>query len=276
METSSALDSVMQILYTFATNYGIKILGAIIILIVGRMAASLIRKAVAKALKRSNLDDNLIRFFSKLTYIAVMAFAVLACLEKFGVETTSFVAVLGAAGFAIGFALQGSLSHFAAGVMLLVFKPFKTGDFVEVNGVGATVEAIMLFNTLLNTPDNVHIIVPNGAIFGNTIKNYSHNPTRRVDIAVGIGYGCDIDKACAAIETEIKQDDRVLAEPTPQIVITELADSSINLSARYWVNAADYWDSKSDQTGLIKERLDAENIEIPFPQRVVYINKNDS
>lgn len=263
----------MSNLSSVAVGYGLKVIGALLILIIGRFAAGILRRVVVKAFLKVNMDENLAKFFGRITFIVIIIFAVMASLAKFGVETTSFVAVLGAAGFAIGFALQGSLSNFASGVMLLAFRPFKTGDFVEVGGVSGTVRGIQLFNTILDTPDNVRIIVPNGGIYGSTIKNYSHHDTRRADLAVGISYGSDIGKAMNAIEAEIKADDRTRDEPAPVILVAELADSSVNLTIRYWVSSDDYWPSKYDLTRRVKERLDAAGIEIPFPQQVVHMRK---
>lgn len=267
------MNQIMETLAQFATTYGLKVIGAILILIVGRVAAGLVRKGIAKALGRAQMDASLSRFFGNLAFVAVMTFAVLASLSKFGVETTSFVAVLGAAGFAVGFALQGSLGNFAAGVMLLVFRPFKTGDYIEAGGVAGTVKEVQLFNTVLDTPDNVRIIVPNGGIYGGVIKNYSHNATRRVDIPVGIAYDADIGRAIAAISDTLQKDGRVLAEPALQVLVTDLGDSSVNLAVRFWTQAGDYWPSKFDMVRAVKERLDAEGIEIPFPQRVVHLTK---
>ena len=269
------MEDMLTTLTEFVTTYGIKVIGAILILIIGRFAAGLLRRLVMKATARANMDENLGKFFGRIVFALVIIFAVMASLAKFGVETTSFVAVLGAAGFAIGFALQGSLSNFASGVMLLVFRPFTTGDYIEAGGAAGTVEEIRLFNTTLNTPDNIRIIVPNSGIFSGTIKNYSHHDTRRVDLAVGIGYGEDIGKAFSALEAEVKADSRVLADPAPAVIVTELADSSVNLTVRYWCNSGDYWPSKGDLTRRIKERLDAEGVEIPFPQQVVYMHNAD-
>jgi small conductance mechanosensitive channel len=269
------MENVMSNLVEFATTYGIKVIGALLIIIIGRIVAGILRSVVMKAFARADMDDNLAKFFGRIVYTIVIIFAVMASLAKFGVETTSFVAILGAAGFAIGFALQGSLSNFASGVMLLVFRPFKTGDFIDAGGVSGTVFEIQLFNTTLDTPDNVRIIVPNGGIYGGTIKNFSHHDTRRADLSVGIGYGEDIGKAASALEAEVKADSRVLADPAPAVAVTELADSCVNLRVRYWVKAEDYWPSQGDLTRRIKERLDKEGVEIPFPQQVVYMNNAD-
>ncbi len=269
------MENFLNTMVEFATTYGIKVIGALLIFIIGRIVAGILRRVVIKAFAKGDLDDNLAKFFGRIVYAVVIIFTVMASLAKFGVETTSFVAILGAAGFAIGFALQGSLSNFASGVMLLAFRPFTTGDFIEAGGVSGTVAEIRLFNTTLDTPDNVRVIVPNGGIYGGTIKNYSHHDTRRADLSVGIGYGEDIGKAVGALEAEIKADGRVLADPAPAVAVTELADSCVNLRVRYWVKAEDYWPSQGDLTRRIKERLDQEGIDIPFPQQVVHMHNAD-
>ncbi len=186
-------------------------------------------------------------------------------------EVASFVAVLGAASFAVGFALQGSLSNFASGVMLLIFRPFNVGDYVTAGGVSGSVKQIDLFTTTMATPDNVKIIVPNSKVFGDTIHNYAGYETRRLDVTVGIGYGSSIEKAKETLEAVVRAESRVLADPAPLIAVTELADSSVNVMVRIWVERGDYWGVKFDMTRAIKEQLDANGIEIPFPQRVVHM-----
>jgi small conductance mechanosensitive channel len=269
-ETSSTLEQIMPMLIEFATTYGLKIIGAILILIIGRMVASWARRAVRKAMAKTNTDQAIVGFLSSMVYYLVVVFALMAALKKFGIETASLVAVLGAAGFAVGFALQGSLSNFAAGVMLLVFRPYKIGDVVDVAGVLGKVIDMRLFTTIINTPDNIRIIIPNGKIFGDTIKNITAEDTRRVDMVVGIGYGSDINKAMQIIADLLKSDSRVLAEPETQIAVGELADSSVNLLVRPWVKKEDYWGLKLDFTHKVKEAFDAQGIEIPFPQMVMH------
>ena len=254
----------------FVTTYGIKIIGAIIILIIGRIAAGIGRKMVSRLLEKAKTDPAIISFLRSFTYILILTFAVLAALAKFGIQTASFVAILGAAGFAIGFALQGSLANFAAGVLILVLRPFKVGDYIVGAGEAGTVKQVGLFTTELATPDNIKIMVPNGKLFGDVIKNVSAYDTRRVDLVVGIGYSSDIQKAYDVIDGLIKEDSRVLSDPAPQIAVSELADSSVNFVVRPWVTSADYWSVKFDMTRKIKEAFDANGIEIPFPQRVVH------
>ena len=210
-----------------------------------------------------------------MAYILVLVFAVLAALAKFGIQTASFVAILGAAGFAIGFALQGSLANFAAGVLILVFRPYRVGDYIDVAGVAGSVMEIQLFTTELATPDNVKIMVPNGRIYGDIIKNFSANDIRRVDLVIGISYDSPIQKAIELISDLIKEDSRILSDPAPQIAVSELADSSVNLVVRPWVKRQDYWDLRFDLTRKIKEAFDQNGIEIPFPQRVVHMMAQD-
>lgn len=252
------------------TKVGMDVGGAILILILGWILAGIIRGVVRKALARSKMDPSLIGFISGMVYALIIIFAFVAMLEAFGVQTASFVAVLGAASFAVGFALQGSLANFASGVMLLVFRPFRVGDYIEAAGVAGTVNIIELFNTVLNTPDNVRIVVPNSKVYGDIIKNYSTNDTRRVDLTVGIGYGSSIEKAMEITLRTIKADSRILSEPQPTLAVSDLADSSVNLVVRVWVNKADYWDVRFDLLRAIKENYDKEGIEIPFPQQVVH------
>ncbi len=253
------------------TTYGLSVIGAIVILIVGFMIAGWVKSAVSKALSKvEKVDETLRSFFASLAYYAVVIFTVVAVLAQFGIETTSFIAVLGAAGLAIGLALQGTLSNVAAGVMLLLFRPFKIGDYIEGGGLAGTVKGITLFVTELATPDNVQIIAPNSQLWGSAIKNYSFHPTRRVDLVIGIAYEDDIDRGLAACVDEVKKDSRVLADPAPMAAVTDLGDSSVNFTVRIWCNAADYWGLKFDMTKNLKNRMDAENISIPYPQRMVH------
>jgi small conductance mechanosensitive channel len=264
------LENALNTIYDFVVAYGLKIVGAILILIIGRIIAGVFRKGVVRGLNKTNMDVVLVTFFGHLVYYGIMAFVVLAALAKFGIQTASFVAIMGAAGFAVGFAMQGSLSNFAAGVMLLVFRPFKVGDFVDVGGTAGTVKEIQLFTTILATPDNVKVIVPNGAVFGQTIKNFAGYDTRRVDLVIGIGYSSSIKKAKEIMEDLIKKDERTLDDPAFQIAVSELADSSVNFVVRMWVKKEDYWAVKFDMTEAIKHSFDENGIEIPFPQRVVH------
>jgi len=264
------MDNAVENLVTFATTYGLKVIGAIVVLILGRIVAGMIRKGIRRALGRTDMDAAVVSFVSSLGYYLVIVVAVLAALKNFGIETASLIAVLGAAGFAVGFALQGSLANFAAGVLLLVFRPYKIGDFVEVGGVAGAVREMGMFSTILTTPDNVRVIMPNGKIFGDTIRNYAGEETRRVDMVIGIGYTSSIPKATQIMLDLMQVDSRVLRDPEPVVAVAELADSSVNLVVRPWVKKEDYWAVKFDLIRKIKEQFDANGIEIPFPQRVIH------
>jgi small conductance mechanosensitive channel len=263
-------------LTVFVTTYGLKIVGAILILILGRIGAGVARRVIRHALQKSKADHSIISFTSSLVYILILTIAVLAALAKFGIQTASFIAVLGAAAFAIGFALQGSLANFAAGILILVLRPFKVGDYIQGGGEAGTVKEIELFTTVLATPDNIKIMIPNGKLFGDTIKNISAYDTRRVDLAIGIGYDSDMQKAQDIMQRLITEDARILSDPPPQIAVSELADSSVNFVVRPWVKKEDYWSVKFDLTRRIKEAFDEQGIEIPFPQRVVHMVAADS
>ena len=265
------MDNVADQLTFFVTTYGIKVIGAIIILILGRIAAGIGRNVVRKVLEKSKTDPAVVSFVGSMIYFLILIFAVLAALAKFGIQTASFVAILGAAGFAVGFALQGSLANFAAGVLILVLRPFKVGDYIDGAGVGGTVKDIQLFTTVLATPDNIKIMVPNGKLFGDTIKNFSGFDTRRIDFVIGIGYTSDIQKAYDVLMSLIKEDTRILSDPPTNIAVSELADSSVNFVVRPWVKRSDYWGVKFDLTRKIKEAFDENGIEIPFPQQVVHM-----
>jgi small conductance mechanosensitive channel len=265
------MDTFSGTLVVFVTTYGLKVIGAIIILVVGLVVARLARRFVTKVMKKAEREQALISFAGSFTYILILTFAVLAALAKFGIQTASFVAVLGAAGFAVGFALQGSLANFAAGILILVFRPYKVGDYIDAAGVAGTVQDIQVFNTVLATPDNVKIIVPNGKIYGDVIKNISAFDTRRVDFVFGIGYGSSIQQAHEIITAILNEESRILPEPAPQIAVSELADSSVNLVVRPWVKKEDYWGVKCDVTRRVKEAFDENGIEIPFPQTTVHM-----
>ncbi len=265
------MDNVADQLTVFVTTYGIKVIGAIIILILGRIAAGIGRKTVKKVLEKSKTDPAVVSFVGSMIYFLILIFAVLAALAKFGIQTASFVAILGAAAFAIGFALQGSLANFAAGVLILVLRPFKVGDYIDGAGVAGTVKDIQLFTTVLATPDNIKIMVPNGKLFGDTIKNFSGFDTRRIDFVIGIGYTSDIQKAYDVLMSLVKEDTRILSDPPTNIAVSELADSSVNFVVRPWVKRSDYWGVKFDLTRKIKEAFDENGIEIPFPQHVVHM-----
>jgi small conductance mechanosensitive channel len=267
MDASSLIDKVYELL----TVYGIKVVAAIAIFIVGRWVAKAIANFIRKMMTKSNTDETLIKFVGNLSYIALLAFVIIAALNQLGIQTTSFIAILGAAGLAIGLALQGSLGNFAAGVLMIIFKPFKVGDFIEGAGTAGTVEEIQIFTTQLKTPDNKTIIVPNAKMTGDNITNYTMKGTRRVDFVFGIGYEDDIDKARKIIEEIIAADDRVLKDPASMVAVSELADSSVNFVARAWTSADDYWGFYFDTMEKVKKQFDAGGISIPYPQRDIHV-----
>ncbi len=253
-------------------SYGLTVIAALVILIIGWIGAGWLSRAVARMLARTGkVDVTLRQFFASLVRYFVLAFTVLAVLSQFGVQTASLIAVFGAAGLAVALALQGTLSDVAAGVMLLLFRPFKVGDYVEVGGVAGTIKSITLFLTEFATPDNVQVLAPNAQIWGSAVKNYSHHETRRYDLAVGIAYEDNIDEAMAVMHEMVGSDTRILAEPAPQVYVAELGDSSVNLVARFWVNAGDFWNVRCDLTKGVKERFDGAGISMPYPQRVVHM-----
>ncbi|MCB0792763.1 MAG: mechanosensitive ion channel [Flavobacteriales bacterium] len=252
------------------TTYGPKALLAIIVLVVGLWIVGLITRSFVRVLKKREVDPSLIPFLKGMTNILLKVMLVISVIQMVGVETTSFIAVLGAAGFAVGMALSGTLQNFAGGVMILVFKPFKVGDFIEAQGHAGTVRAIQIFNTILTTPDNKTVILPNSPVSTSALVNFSTEPTRRVDLTFGIGYGDDIDKARAVLDKIIAGDTRVLKDPAPFVAVSELADSSVNFIVRLWVKSADYWGVHFDTTEQVKKRFDAAGISIPFPQMDVH------
>jgi small conductance mechanosensitive channel len=264
-------EEVIQTVVELLSTWGLQVVGAIALLIVGRWVAGLLRRASRRGLERSRVDTALVQFFSSLVYYLTLTVLVIAVLSVFGIETTSLIAVLGAAGLAVGLAMQGTLSNFASGVMLLLFRPFRIGDYVEAGGSAGSVADIGIFSTTLNTPDNVRIVVPNSSIYGQTLKNYSANDTRRNDLVVGISYGDDIGRAVEVVQKVLAEDPRVLKEPEPLVAVAELADSSVNLVVRPWCAKGDYWPLRFDLTRRCKEALEAAGCSIPFPQRDVHI-----
>lgn len=265
------MEALLSNIYGILTVYGLKVLAAIAILIIGRVVSKIFSNVLQKVLEKRNVDPTITTFVGNLTYFGLLIFFVLAALTHLGIQTTSFIAVIGAAGLAVGLALQGSLSNFAAGFLLILFRPFKVGDYIEGGGTAGTVEKIQIFTTTLKTPDNKTIIVPNTKLTDDNITNYSTTGTRRVDMVFGIGYGDDIDKARRIIWDLINGDDRVLEDPAPTVAVSELADSSVNFIVRPWTRSGDYWSVVFDMNENIKKRFDAEGISIPFPQRDVHV-----
>jgi small conductance mechanosensitive channel len=259
-------------LMALVSEWGLSVVGAIAFLVVGWLIAKTARMTVRRGLERSKLDPTVIPFLGSFVYYSIVAAVIIAVLNLFGVPTTSFVAVLGAAGLAIGLALQGTLSNFAAGVMLLVFRPFRVGDYVEVAGVDGKTEEISVFTTTLNTFDNVRLILPNASVWGSTIKNYTCNELRRNDIEFAISYGDDIATAKQIILRSLEAEPRVKRDPEPLIAVRSLGDSSVNILVGAWCDPADYWRLRFDLIETIKVELEEGGCTIPFPQRDVHIH----
>ncbi len=261
----------LERIWELVAVWGIKVIAAIAIFVIGFWVARLFRKIIEKVLSHRKMDATIGTFVANLVYYALLAFVILAALGKLGIQTTSFVAIIGAAGLAIGLALQGSLANFAAGFLMIIFRPFKVGDFIEGAGTAGTVEKIQIFTTQMLTPDNKTVIVPNASLTAGNIVNYSTTGTRRVDMVFGIGYEDDIDKAKQIISEALAADERILKTPEPLIAVSELADSSVNLVARPWANYKDYWGVHFALTETIKKRFDQEGISIPYPQRDIHV-----
>jgi small conductance mechanosensitive channel len=257
----------------YVIPWGINLLMALIIFIIGRFVASIAVNIIGKLLERAKIDMMLVEFIKSICHAILLLFVVVAALDKLGVNTTSMVALLGAAGLAIGLSLQGSLQNFAAGVMLLVFRPFKAGDFIEASSTSGVVEKINIFTSTLRTGDNKEVIIPNGNIYHGNIINYSAKSTRRIDLVVGVSYSDDIKKVKEVLTDIISKNELVLADPKPTIAVSELANSSVNFVVRPWVNSSDFWPVKFALTEAIKLRFDEENISIPFPQMDVHLQK---
>ena len=265
------MEETIEKIFDYLAEFGLDILVAAIIFFVGRWLAKLVSKLVGKGMAKANIDKTLDKFVQKLCYIVLLVFVVIAALHKLGIQTTSFIAVVGAAGLAVGLALQGSLANFASGVLMLIFKPFKIGDFVEIAGAKGTVKDIQIFTTVLASPDNIKVIIPNAQVTGGNILNYSVNGTRRVDLVAGVSYEDDIKKAQEVIEQVLAADSRVLKDPPATVAVSELGDSSVNFVVRPWVKSADYWDVYFDITAKVKLSLDQNGISIPYPQRDVHM-----
>ncbi len=265
------MEKSLELLTGFVTEYGPAVLKALATLVVGWIVAKFITGIFRKVMTRAKVEATLARFLGNLAYMILMTLVVVTSIQVLGVASTSFIAVIGAAGLAIGLALQGSLANFAAGVMIIGFRPFKAGDYIEAAGTAGSVQEVQIFSTFLKTPDNKLVIVPNSAIMAGAITNYSATGTRRLDLVFGIGYGDDMKKAKQVIEEIISKDARVLEDPKPVVAVAELGDSSVNIVARPWVKSEDYWDLRFDLIETIKRRFDEEGISIPFPQRDVHM-----
>ncbi len=264
------VDKWMNKLIDFGSDYGLKVLGAILIWIIGSWVIKRIKKLLVKAMDKVEYDESLEKFISSLIVVALKILLVIVILGNLGIETTSFAALLAAAGLAIGLALQGSLSNFAGGVLILIFKPYKTGDFIEAQGVMGVVKEIEIFTTKLNTPDNKEVILPNGAVSNGNITNYSSEKKRRVDITMGVSYDADIKQTKEVLLKVLTDNSKVLKDPAPVILLGELADSSVNFKVRPWVLSGDYWDVYFEIMEACKIELDKASIEIPYPQMDIH------
>ena len=255
-----------------ASNSALNVVLAIAIFYVGRMVINLVVRGLRKVMQRQEVDKTLETFVCNLVRMVLLVIVIIAAIGQLGIETTSFIAIFGAAGLAVGLALQGSLSNFAAGVLIVLFRPYRVGDFIEAAGISGVVEQVQILTTVLKTGDNKQIIVPNGQIMDSIITNYSANDTRRVDMVVGVSYDDDLDKVRDTIEELIAAEDRILDEPACTIAVSALADSSVNFVVRPWVKTADYWGVMFDLTEAVKKRFDKEGISFPFPQQDVHVH----
>jgi len=261
-----------ELINTYVIPWGLRIIMALVIFVVGRWVARGVVRVNERIMKKARLDDMLTAFLGNILYTVLLLVVVIAALDQLGVQTTSLLAVFGAAGLAVGLALKDSLANFSSGVMMIIFHPFKVGDFIEAAGQSGLVEEVRIFSTVLRTGDNREVIVPNGHIYGGPIVNYSARSTRRIDLVVGIGYDDDIGKARQLIEAVLAADERILKDPAPAVSVADLAESSINLNIRPWVNSADYWNVRSDLLQGLKQTFDANGISIPYPQQDVHMH----
>jgi small conductance mechanosensitive channel len=265
------IEQYKDVIIHWLSTYSLKIVAAILVLVIGSWLSKKISNLIARILEKNKVDVTLVGFLSNIIYYALVIMVVIAAAGQLGINTTSFLTIVGAAGLAIGLALKDSLSNFAAGVMLILFRPFKVGDVVNAGGVVGKVESINIFNTILNTPDNQRVIVPNNSITSGVITNITANATRRVDLVVGIGYGDNIGHAKEVLNEIVASESRVLKDPAPTIAVVELGDSSVNLVVRPWVKTEDYWDVYFALTEKVKVTFDEKGISIPFPQRDIHM-----
>ncbi|MTI20865.1 mechanosensitive ion channel [Fulvivirga sp. RKSG066] len=265
------LEKAKVFLATQGVEFGLMLLKAIVILVVGLWVIRFLSKYFNKFLEKRSFDDSLKPFLESMFYNILLILLLLTVLTSVGVEVTSFIAILGAAGLAIGLALQGTLANFAGGVIILTIKPFRVGDYIEGGGNSGTVREIQIFNTILITPDNKKVVIPNGELSNDSITNYSAEENRRVDMKFGIGYDDDLKKAKGILMEMLENDERVLKDPAPSVTVAELADSSVNFNVRPWVKLADYWSVYWDFQENVKLRFDEEGISIPFPQRDIHV-----
>lgn len=267
------MENIAVMIQGLIATWGLKVVAAVFIFFIGKWLAGVLANMLRAVMTRAKQDETLVEFIGSFAYYAMFAFVIIAVISQLGVHTTSLIAVVGAAGLAVGLAMQNSLSNFAAGVMLIMFKPFKVGDYVEIAGTAGTVESVMIVSTRLKSPDNKRIYVPNGQIYSGNIINYSANDTRRVDLVFGCSYEDDLSRAKSVLQALLADDDRVLAEPAATVTVSALADSSVNFNVRPWVKTEDYWGLYWDLTEKVKLRFDEEGISIPYPQRDVHLHE---
>ena len=265
------IDKILETITVWFTTYSIKIVAAILIFIIGKWLCRRITNLLTKIMEKNNIDSTLVKFLGSIVYYTLFIVVMIAVAGQLGINTTSFLTIIGAAGLAIGLALKDSLSNFASGVMLIMFRPIRIGDFVDVGGVTGTVQSIDIFNTTIHSPDNQKHIVPNARITSDVITNVTANDTRRVDLVIGIGYDDDIARAKGILEAIIKKEERILENPATNIAVSELGDSSVNFVVRPWVKTSDYWDVYFALTEEIKVTFDKEGISIPYPQQDVHL-----
>ena len=265
------IDKIIETITYWVTTYSVKLIAAILIFFIGKWLAGKLSRLITKLLEKNKVDVTLVNFLESIIYYTLLVVVIIAVAGQLGINTTSFLTIVGAAGLAIALALKDSLANFASGVMLIMFRPFRVGDFVNTGGVSGTVISIDLFNTILNTPDNQKVIVPNSAITSNVITNVTANDTRRVDLVIGIGYDDDIKKAKEVLQKVLHEEERVLDTPEANIAVSELADSSVNFVVRPWVKTSEYWNVYFGLTEKIKIAFDKEGISIPYPQQDVHM-----
>jgi small conductance mechanosensitive channel len=261
----------VQAIFEGVSKFGLRVLAAIVVFVAGRWLARRLTRLIERGLVRADTDPTLVSFFHNMAYFGMLVLVVIAAVGQLGVQTTSFIAVLGAAGLAVGLALQGSLANFAAGILMIIFRPFRAGDFIEAAGTAGVVEEVQIFTTKMRTPDNKTIIIPNAQITSGTITNYSARDSRRLDLVFGVSYGDDLDKVKRVIREVLAEEKRLLDEPEPLVGLLKLGDSSVDFAVRPWVRSSDYWAVYFDLQEAMKKRFDREGISIPFPQRDVHL-----
>lgn len=266
----------MSAMVDWLSQFGLKLVAALVVFFIGKWLARKISNLLKRGMQKADTDPTLIGFVGNITYFGLLTMVIIAAVGQLGVQTTSFIAVLGAAGLAIGLALQGSLANFAAGVLMIIFRPFKAGDYIEAAGTAGSVEEVQLFTTTLKTPDNKIVIIPNAQVTADTITNYSARDTRRLDLVFGVGYGDDLDKVKRVIWEVLNEESRLLKDPEPVVAVLNLGESSVDFAVRPWVNSSDYWGVFFDLNEKMKKRFDQEGISIPFPQRDLHVYQHAS